>query len=277
MIAQEQQEETARTLRYPISASGASTELPAPTASAFLQWNATADALVNAVIPDPSTLIKATSAEAQAGVEDTHFMTPAKTAEAINALSPALTKASQSVAEAATNDTAYMTPLQVKNQVQKSGAVSIPSNNIDFSNEKITFFATTATAQSIPNATDTKIAYGTEAFDVGGYYDPTTYRFSPLISGKYSVTASIDFPSPDATNQYGSIYIFKNGSPVLRFNRNEKAGGANDFCLSVNGIVSMNGTTDYLEVFVYQSNTSASAKSLDTNATINYFGAFKVA
>lgn len=86
MVAQEQQEETTRALRYPISETGASTELPVPLANAFLQWNAAANALINAVIPDPSTLIKASTVEAQAGVEDTHFMTPKKTADAITAL-----------------------------------------------------------------------------------------------------------------------------------------------------------------------------------------------
>jgi hypothetical protein len=39
-------------------------------------------------------------------------------------------KASQAEAEAATDDLKYMTPLQVKNEVQKSGAVLIPAANV---------------------------------------------------------------------------------------------------------------------------------------------------
>lgn len=127
LIAQEQAEETDRTLRYPISASGASTELPAPEADAFLAWNSAGTALINAPIPDPSTLVKASDAEAAAGVEDTHFMTPAKTATAIAALVPT---ASQAQAEAASSNAVYMTPLRVKNEVQKSGAVAIPATNV---------------------------------------------------------------------------------------------------------------------------------------------------
>lgn len=96
MIAQEQSEETDRTLRYPIGASVTSAELPSPTADAFLQWNSTATALVNAVIPDPSTLIKATAGDATGGTEDTHFMTAAK----------------------------------VKTEVENSGTVSLPIGNI---------------------------------------------------------------------------------------------------------------------------------------------------
>jgi hypothetical protein len=130
MIAQEQAEETSRTLRYPISASGTSTELPSPLADAFLAWNSDATALENKEIPDPSTLIKASTVEAQAGTEDTHFMTPAKTNDAIQALAPSPTVASQAQSEAASSNTVFMTPLQVKYEVQKSGAVSIPIANI---------------------------------------------------------------------------------------------------------------------------------------------------
>lgn len=48
----------------------------------------------------------------------------------LNNTAPALVKATQAQAEAATDDAAYMTALQVKNEVQKSGAVSIPAANI---------------------------------------------------------------------------------------------------------------------------------------------------
>jgi hypothetical protein len=64
MIAQEQAEETARTLRYPISADDADTELPEPEANAFLGWNSAGTALENKDLPDPSVLQKATNNEA---------------------------------------------------------------------------------------------------------------------------------------------------------------------------------------------------------------------
>lgn len=96
MIAQEQQEETARTLRYPISAGDADTELPTPEANAFIGWNSAGDGLENKDLPDPNILQKASTA----------------------------------TAEAASNDTDYMTALKVKQEVEKAGAVSIPAGNI---------------------------------------------------------------------------------------------------------------------------------------------------
>ena len=132
MIAQEIQEELERTLRYPISASGASVELPSPQASSFLRWNSSADALENADIPDPSTLVKASGAEASAGVEDTHYMTPAKTNTAIQSLVPFATQAQ---AEAGASTSVVMSPARVKQEVEKDGAVTLPLGNIPYKDE----------------------------------------------------------------------------------------------------------------------------------------------
>lgn len=58
----------------------------------------------------------AAQSDAEAGTDDTKWMTPLKTAQAIRALlSTALTKASQSEAEVGTDDSKYMSPLQTKN------------------------------------------------------------------------------------------------------------------------------------------------------------------
>jgi hypothetical protein len=95
LISQETDETLDRTIRLPISSSADAT-MPAPVADTYLGWNAAGDGLENKVLPDPSVLVKA----------------------------------SQSVAEAGTNDTDYMTALQVKNEVQKSGAVAIPVANV---------------------------------------------------------------------------------------------------------------------------------------------------
>jgi hypothetical protein len=96
MVQQEQGEQLGRTLKYPISESGASLDLPAPDADKFIAWNGTATALVNKDLPDPNILAKASGAEAVAG----------------------------------TNDANYMTPLMVKTQVENSGSVTIPFANI---------------------------------------------------------------------------------------------------------------------------------------------------
>jgi hypothetical protein len=61
-------------------------------------------------------------------------------------------KATQAQAEAATDDAAYMTALQVKNEVQKDGAVSIPSGNIASVPESKLSIADNTTANATTSA-----------------------------------------------------------------------------------------------------------------------------
>jgi len=86
MIAQEERELGERTLKYPISSTGTDTNLPVPEAGKFIAWNAAGDGMENKDIPDPSTLIKASQAEAEAGTDNDNFMTPLRTKQAITAL-----------------------------------------------------------------------------------------------------------------------------------------------------------------------------------------------
>lgn len=129
LIAQEQQEATDRTLRYPISASAASTELPSPSANDYIGWNSAGDALENKSLPDPSTLQKASNSDATTATNDTNYMTPAKVKlEVENSGSVAipvanitglttLVKATQAEAEAGVENTAFMTPLRVSQAI----------------------------------------------------------------------------------------------------------------------------------------------------------------
>lgn len=133
MIGQENSETLTRTLKYPISSTGGSLTLPTPVADNFIVWNSTATGLDNAEIPDPSTLIKASTVEAEAGTEDTHYMTPSKTADAIAALAPGATIASQAQAEAASSNVVVMTPLRVKQEVEATGQITIPNANVNLS------------------------------------------------------------------------------------------------------------------------------------------------
>lgn len=145
MLIQELSETMTRSLTYAISSTGSTVTLPVPSANQFIAWNAAGDNLENKYIPDPSTLVKASSAEAEAGTNDTHYMTPAMTqmhfaywqyewatksqaeagtniitlmsplrvAQAIAALGQSLDAASEAEAEAGVENTKYMTALRV--------------------------------------------------------------------------------------------------------------------------------------------------------------------
>jgi hypothetical protein len=96
MVAQEQAESVDRALKLPISSSLSNLEIPSPTADTYLGWNSAATALENKTLSSLGVVAKAT----------------------------------QSVAEAGTNNTDYMTPAQVKNEVQKASLLAIPDSNL---------------------------------------------------------------------------------------------------------------------------------------------------
>lgn len=132
-------------------------------------------------------------------------------------------------------------------------------------------YQTAGTAQSIPNATFTKVAFQTKEFDTNNCYDSTTnYRFTPTVAGYYQVNAQVDFVNMVAA---GTVFpmLYKNGAQAKAGQRITPP--INNLGVVLSTLIYMNGTTDYLEVYVYQA--SGAAQSLETlGAYENYFQAF---
>jgi len=130
------------------------------------------------------------------------------------------------------------------------------------------FHASKGDAQTFANSVNTKIEFNTEIFDTNNCYDPTTnYRFTPNVAGKYFVGVCLRWDSGDDWD-IASTMIFKNGAFVF-----EIAGSNiryNNWFMG--GIVSMNGTTDYLEAYANQQ--SGTNKNNYSNG--NEFFAYKL-
>jgi hypothetical protein len=130
------------------------------------------------------------------------------------------------------------------------------------------FYAVKGDAQTFATGTGAKVQFNTEIFDTDNCYDPTTnYRFTPTTAGKYFVGASMRW-STDVDIDIAVTTIYKNGSVAfegsftnLRYN--------NWF---LGSIVSMNGTTDYLEVYA----TQYSGSNKDNYTDGNQFFAYKL-
>lgn len=127
------------------------------------------------------------------------------------------------------------------------------------------FAAYQSVLQSIASGTSqTKVQLQTEEFDTAAAFDSATnFRFTPLVAGYYQVNWSVGFVSPVSSL---TTSLYKNG------------GRAKDGNLASTGtisggsaLVSMNGTTDFLEIFVSQSSGSAVNTSAASNQT--YFQA----
>ena len=106
--------------------------------------------------------------------------------------------------------------------------------------------------QSVTHNTVKKAQLNTEVLDTDSCYDNSTnYRFTPTTAGKYYVYGSIaSYTGQVADNLWVSAYIYKNGSEYRegRFNMNSNYGEY--MPAFVHAIVDMNGSTDYLELFL---------------------------
>lgn len=126
--------------------------------------------------------------------------------------------------------------------------------------------------QSVTSNTITKATVNTEVFDTNSNYDPTTnYRFTPTVAGYYQVSFAAEGVANAGTCQAVNAVPYKNGNIVngLTF-----AYGAYLYPTAVNGgsstgtvLVYMNGSTDFLELYLKVIGTSPAVSSA-------YFSAF---
>jgi len=143
------------------------------------------------------------------------------------------------------------------------------------------FFATLSSTQTVSNETSTKAQCNTEILDTDSAYDnATNYRFTPQVAGKYFVFGQIGMnTNTNNSVQLAVTTIKKNGSTILynQFDfRTNYAGQQN--MVMCHGIIDMNGSSDYLELFgeiyVVVGSTYQFGGSASNNSTS--FGAYKI-
>ena len=79
------------------------------------------------------------------------------------------------------------------------------------------------------------------------YFIPNA--FTPNVAGYYQVNATIGFDATSVNPQWGGVAIYKNGA-VVRQNR--VTGNTYTSCAApVSSVVYLNGSTDYIESYVY--------------------------
>lgn len=102
------------------------------------------------------------------------------------------------------------------------------------------FSAYASSNQSISSGVFTKVQIDTEVFDTNNNF--ASYRFTPTVAGYYQINGAVQFASA-GVNNLASIY--KNGSEIYRGTQ------GSIFQNIATGLVSMNGSTDYLELYCY--------------------------
>ena len=113
------------------------------------------------------------------------------------------------------------------------------------------FSAYSNTSQTLAAFVYTKIQMNIENTDSNGWYDTSNYRFTPQIGGWYFIAGVVR----TGTRNRNLTTIYKNGSAWTYGNDVNDAGGGNNSS-NISTLVYLNGSTDYVELYLYTSNTS---------------------
>jgi len=134
-----------------------------------------------------------------------------------------------------------------------------------------------STTQSISNNTGTEITiFNTELFDTGSAFNTTTGRYTPQVAGKYFFTASLYFGNAFANN-FNMFFIAKNNAA--------DANSTDEVCfitrqstdvLALNGILDMNGTSDFVSVIFLQQSGGSRTVGGAGGASLTFFGGYRL-
>lgn len=124
------------------------------------------------------------------------------------------------------------------------------------------FSASVSTNQTISAATITKVNFDTAPSwgAATNSWDAANKRFRPTVAGYYMVTAQV-YCNLGWVDQ-ALLILYINGSTEVRC----QDAGSKTYNLSANSIVYLNGSTDYLELYVY----SAAAASVGAVSSLTW-------
>lgn len=112
----------------------------------------------------------------------------------------------------------------------------------------------TSSNQTVTASAWNKVQFNNEDWDTNNNYDSTTnYRFTPTVAGYYTVNVQVSGPNQCI------VSIYRNGSEF--YTAGWGSGGNQQ---SVTGIVYFNGSTDYIEGYVWTDGTSVTTGAANT-------------
>lgn len=139
------------------------------------------------------------------------------------------------------------------------------------------FEAYLASTQVISNTTVTKVNINTERFDTANAYDNSSnYRFTPQTAGKYFVYAHLNLQTDGKKIANAIPSIKKNGSGYTQSASNFANNTTSTTAIGISNVITMNGSSDYLEVFAYIEVYDGAQARVTPEVAGSYFGAFKI-
>lgn len=101
---------------------------------------------------------------------------------------------------------------------------------------------------------NTNLVFDTELFDVSGWFDPTTGRYTPQVAGYYQLSWTVNALNGQGTDMAWLTFIRKSGTTLIASGTpGVQRGSATGAGSGGSAVVVANGSTDYFEINVQHS------------------------
>ena len=143
------------------------------------------------------------------------------------------------------------------------------------------FFVRKSANQSVSSGAITKVALDVEDLDSANCFDNSTnYRFTPTTAGKYFFFACGRGYANSGTLNYVNVMIRKNGTAgvgnsFVNSGTEQYTSPGNSDTASPSVILTMNGSSDYVEMYMQVGGTSPNI-SYESNGNQTFFGGYKI-
>jgi hypothetical protein len=125
------------------------------------------------------------------------------------------------------------------------------------------FSAYANAATSLTNGAFTKISFQVEDYDTNSNF--ASSRFTPTVAGYYQISAASNVSG--GTTAELSIAVYKNGAGHRQGSDFITAGS--QYAQSISTLVYCNGTTDYIEIYLYIATAGKSTGTGDNSVWFN--------
>lgn len=113
-----------------------------------------------------------------------------------------------------------------------------------------------AGTNSLAANTWTKVICDSEDWDDGGWYDTSTSRFTPQKAGVYRIGGYVETVDNLDSGEVLIVAVYKNGAALANVGRTI-AGTLQVVSASGSRLASMNGSTDYVELYALQNDAAS--------------------
>jgi hypothetical protein len=148
------------------------------------------------------------------------------------------------------------------------GTITIPTptGTMMTSGNMPAFSANANTTQAISQSAWTKVTFGNEVFDTNSNF--ASNRFTPTIAGYYQINATVNFgggtyPVDERCALYKNGSVYANGGAYI------SSATTNGGLQTISCLVSMNGSTDYLEIYAYTGSSGTTLYGDSSNTLFN--------